>query len=475
MRVISVSLQNFASYKSLNFNFLEQGLTLIQGATGSGKSTLCDAIPWTVFGVTAKNGAVTEVLSWPGDKITKSAVHLEVRDTAMVIKRSRGPKPKDNDLYYMEIGGSIVRGKDLIDTQKLINSALGLDADLYLAGSYYHEFSQTAQFFTTTAKNRRSICEQIVDLTLAKTLQTKLSDKYKNTKNQITKLQAQSDTLMAAIKSLTWVQQSETLKASNWEATTVQQKRDVAAHYDRFEKNRKHTVSKKCNSCGTMLEHPREVVDESENPYTARLAELEVAVNPHTGGVKDYSDEINAKQQEFNDKAAEIEANQHTSDDIELLQQVVADFRSASITRTIQQIEAKTNQLLTDHFDAEIRVEFTVEDNDKLDVTIQKDGNTCAYTQLSKGQRCLLKLAFGVAVMQEVANHHGIKFHQVFFDESLDGLDDQMKSKALRLFETIAQEYGSVFLVEHSTELKALINSSYHVSLTNEGSKIEKA
>jgi len=58
VKILSCVLENFASYERLEFDFSPQGLTLIEGPTGSGKSTLCDAIPWILFGRTAKDGAL---------------------------------------------------------------------------------------------------------------------------------------------------------------------------------------------------------------------------------------------------------------------------------------------------------------------------------------------------------------------------------------------------------------------------------
>lgn len=46
--------KNFASFRELEFDFSNKGLTLIAGPTGSGKSTLLDAPSWCLFGVTSK-------------------------------------------------------------------------------------------------------------------------------------------------------------------------------------------------------------------------------------------------------------------------------------------------------------------------------------------------------------------------------------------------------------------------------------
>lgn len=469
MRILSISAQNFVSYKRIDFDFQNQGFTLIHGATGSGKSTLCDLIPWVLYGKTAKGGTVSEVLTWPGSEVTSATL---IMADGYSYTRTRGSQPKDNDLIIND-GERIYRGKDLLDTQKLINQELGMDYDLYLASSYYHEFSQTAQFFTTTAKNRRAICEQLVDLSLPKTLQVKAFEDWRTLVKQQTSLEQSIQGIAGKVSLLQRLQVSENTKAETWNQTHKANIEIAGRQYEAFEKNRKKTISKKCNYCNTVLQKPHEVIDTSENPFSNRLLDLEAASNPYTGTVKDYSTEITAQQSE--ETKLSIDLAQINSDitDLDILSGVITSFRMMSIENTIKDVETKTNDFLSKHFDAELRIEFDVTEADKLDVSIFKDGNQASYTQLSKGQRCILKLCFATAVMQAVANHHSITPSQIFYDEALDGLDGTMKEKAFHMLETLALNHESVFVVEHSESLKALFPNSFHVTLTNEGSKIE--
>jgi DNA repair exonuclease SbcCD ATPase subunit len=476
MKILSCSLQNFASYESLEFDFSNQGLCLIEGPTGSGKSTLCDFIPWILFGKTAKNGSVDEILSWPGDKVTSGTIYFE---DGLEITRIRGPKAKDNDLYFLyenDTGTvSAQRGKDLQDTQKLINNLLGVDSDLYLAGAYFHEFSQTAQFFNTTAKNRREILEQLTDLSLAIKLHSNINENTKTLAKEVFDIQTKVKIISSNIDQLNSLQESENTRAERWEASHKKTIEHTVACYDKFEKGRKKLLSNKCGACGTVLSEPKELVDYSENPHLARLSELESEKNPHAGAVKDFTGAIKNKNDELlvlKNKENELEIKYC---DLEILEDIVSDFRSTIVRNAISYVETTTNTLLTDHFDAEIKMTMSAEDADKIQVEITKDGNKCVYNQLSKGQRQILKLCFGVAVMKCVSNNSGIKFHQVWFDEALDGLDETMKAKAFGLLNTLQLEYESIFVVEHSNELKAMFNTKYHVKLINGSSQIEKA
>lgn len=486
----------------MTFGYKDQGLTLIQGPTGSGKSTLCDAIPWILFGKTAKGGAVDEIKSWGTDDVTKGEVLIDLKGQLFAVARVRG-KAKDNDLYFSYDGGPTQRGKDLNDTQRLINSILGINYELYLSGAYFHEFSQTAQFFITTAKNRRLMCEQIVDLSLAVKLAAALKERDKAiVSNQLYVDQEIRDTEFK-LDHLKRSETSEQNKALEWNKAHATRKEDLQAKHASFSIRKSKSIadleqrletdlmrdqeSPKCSACGAIktkkhnntahiIEKYNELIElekSRENTYLQILSDIEKETNPFSNEVHDFSNEI----AELSAVLIKLEKDKKLWStealDTELLKDVVDSFRSLSIKNTIQDVEDRTNELLATHFDSECKVYFTIEDSDKLDVTILKDGNECVYTQLSKGQRQLLKLCFGVSMMQSVSNHHGIKFHEVFFDEAFDGLDEQMKTKAYGLLSTIGQEYESVFVVEHSSELRALFPKSFTVQLVNGESQIE--
>ena len=465
MRVISCELRNFASYAQLDFDFTNQGLTLIQGPTGAGKSTLCDAIPWILFGHTAKGGKVDEICSWNSKGPTTGTIRL---DSGVTIARSRSP----SDLICIDNDGIRHRGRDLADTQKIINSLLGFDCEQYLSGAYFHEFSQPAQFFTTTAKNRRQICEQLVDLSMAKKLQINASDKRKLLDKARAERQSDIRVLEASLASLRRVQELESTKSQRWIAEHDKTIAYVTSTYDKFENSRKRTISNVCRECGTVLAHPHDVIDESINPHLGRLEALLKEENPHSSAVRDYSGEIDlgAKNIEAN-KALRDKYSQEIAD-LEILLSAVETFRSALIDNTVCFIECEANRLLTNYFDAEIRISLEPEAADRLNVVITKDGNAASFTQLSKGQRQLLKLCFGVAVMSSVENHLGVHFDQIFFDEALDGFDEVFKTKAYRLLESLAVVHESVFVVEHSEGLKSMFPNAWSVSLVNGHSEI---
>lgn len=562
MKILSCQVHNFASYKQLEFDFSGQGLTLIAGPTGSGKSTLCDVLPWVLFGKTAKGGSVDEVRTWGEMGITTGVLNIQVRQDTATITRLRGNA--GHDLSYRVNNGEPIRGKDLTDTQRLLNQYIGSDFDLYLSGAYFHEFSDTAQFFTTTAKNRRQLTEQLVDLTLAVELAERTSSYKKEVKNKLQELHNELNVKTGVMKSVEASLASDKQMQSKWEANKkvkleeLKSKRDdyMSYHAKRTaealkehekqqtvledelleiekslvpepdllfyrasltEEKKQHDALKdrKCPTCGGNLNRDREVIllkrgheltqkelsndnkkkllnlkirelsrhneaknnmtEVDENPYVKQLESLILDENPHTSNVRRRSHEFAEILEEIRSVNAHLGDFNTELKDLELLTDVIDSFRSVLIRNTVLDLETSTNKIIRAYFDAEIQVKFELSDVDKLDVNIWKDGNQCVFTQLSKGQRQLLKLAFSVSVMKCVTNHHGISFNAIFFDEALDGLDDVLKVKAYDLLQQLSSEHESVFVVEHNESLKTMFPNRFDVRLTDEGSKLAKA
>lgn len=545
---------NFGSYESLNIDFTNQGLTLISGPTGSGKSTLCDIIPWILFGRTAKDGAVDEIRPWNCKDTTKGTLLL---DNATIV-RTRAP----NDLYILRPGGEPIRGKDLSDTQKIINDFIGLDLEAYLLSSYFHEFSSISSFFTTTAKNRRQITEQIVDLSMAKKIQEAGAEYRKNLTAELDKLASEEKALNGLIQQSSNHIVALMKKSHDWndsQAKAIKDAKLAVENYDSDKQKRLKAIQKQyvndyaeleeekislelsthpvevlkradlelrrrkdglkdtlCPTCGNHLDTtPRMLLAKDEAAYNlqlqnndqaqAQLTKLEKKLVVLKGSLKPRLDREEQHLNSTSDhlKALEAQTNPyidmilkltqesqtliHTQkemalnlnlvsqelSDLKLLVKVVDEFRSTLITNTLEQVETTTNKYLESHFDAEIKVKFVAEQADKIEVEVYKDGNLASFTQLSKGQRQLLKLTFAVSIMKAVSNLRGVSLNTAFLDEGLDGFDSDLKIKAFGLLQELALTTESVFVVEHSQDLKLLFSNSINVVNSNGKSTVE--
>lgn len=179
------TVKNFASYQDCTFDFSDLCLALISGPTGSGKSTLADFIPWILWGVTSKGGSVEEIRSWQCKEPTTGILDVEVDGVTIQVIRIRG-SASQNDLYWHDFApGPAIRGKDLADTQKLLNQRLGMDSDGFLISSYFSQFSESDKFFTAKPKDRRDTLERISDLSTPVKLSEAASEARKLTKKEL--------------------------------------------------------------------------------------------------------------------------------------------------------------------------------------------------------------------------------------------------------------------------------------------------
>ena len=98
MEFKSLVINNFLSYKEAIIEF-KKGLYLISGwnndkntANASGKTSIVDALCWTLFGETPRKISVNGVINWKEQKECKCSVKIKKSNNEiMVIERSRKP------------------------------------------------------------------------------------------------------------------------------------------------------------------------------------------------------------------------------------------------------------------------------------------------------------------------------------------------------------------------------------------------
>lgn len=246
MRLLSCEIHNFGSYKHLEIDFEKSGLTLVQGKTGSGKSTLADMPCWILYGCTAKNGSVDEVRSWQSpDKPTSGILAIETSTGIVTVHRIRG-KPSQNDLWYIdnnESDRSHHRGKDINETQKLLEARLGVSWELYITSSYFHEFSPTGLFFTSKAKDKRSIFEKIVNLSFPTKLSEISSSARKITKKTLQEREATSERIKGRIEQLLLFISDSEINRNTWTMMQNNILQSLKIKRDKYEKEKQDKIS----------------------------------------------------------------------------------------------------------------------------------------------------------------------------------------------------------------------------------------
>ena len=606
MKLLCGRYENFGSYKELSMNFSDAGLALISGPTGSGKSTVMDAPSWCLFGITSKGGAVDEVRSWLSDAPTVGVQVVETRTGNIEVTRIRGTA-SDNDLFWLEARSDEPhRGKDLNETQKLLEARLGVSAKLWLVAVYLSQFSDVGSFFVAKAKERRTILEEVADLSLAVRLGDAASKRRKGAKEQVETYAREGAAFSGQILQLERILRDLDEKCRAWENAHIDEvtrlhkaaaefkdrrtsrlneivdelealdqpivERSVipvaqgklALERDKLDMDAAALARDQAKLSGlqvqldmTTKEYNKFVqpaakicpacLGPSDNPNRQKhLVELSHSLAALGGSMSDLADNVRrreaelvvqrkelrqkqdaqrtkeienegninsfeSRQNEYRQleeatNAAEIQlqsaqalvnphnpgpdkarlhkarmlATENTRLQATAEQEVVClnqlydlsvTLRGRLLDQAVSQLERATNEKLERHFDARIRVEFVI-DEDKVDVVLQRDGYECSFRQLSGGERCMLKLAFGISLMQAAADRNETHFDVVFLDEPLAGLDEDLKVKAFGLFQELAADRSSVFVIEHAEGFKSMFQTVYLASSEGDGSRL---
>lgn len=555
MKILKCKAQNFGSYKNVEFDFESAGLSLIYGPTGSGKSTLQDLVPWALYGVTSKDGLADDVRNWSGNEPTLVSIDVRLQSKTITVTRIRG-ESNQNDLYWTE-GGSKLRGKDLNDTQKLLDTTLGVNAETYCTMSCFNEFSSAGQFFLAKAKERRLLFERIAFLDLPVLLAEKSALKKKEVKKDIEEAKKE---LAKALGKLEQLQESKIASETylaNWNTAQNNTVEDLKLKSKFFDKEKKSKVealktksfrfeadkktkteelvdrldaidqkidrttdfdnkieeantrllasNRMCPTCkrpntGSKLIEDAEKAKKLNTQYLDKFSEISQKIkeiqrtkNPYTGLItitedsqNHYEAQIESAKTQANPfivQLQDISANllkavsnklvieakigglEYKHHALTRIYDLSFQLRKVMMRKVVNRIELDVNHYLTEYFDSEFSVNFNLDDGDNLDLDIKKNGHICSYSQLSKGQRQLLRLSFSVAVMKASADNAGADLNLLMFDEATDGCDNDIKIKSFRLFEQLSLTYPSVLVIDHSEELKSMFSSRYRVEM----------
>lgn len=478
-----INIKNFTSYKDLNVTLEGQGLTLITGENGSGKSTLCDALPWILFGKTSKAVSTTDVVSWGSKEPTQGTVTIE----DLTIYRTRGFKPKDNDLYFTINGSTPTRGKDITDTQKLIDMHLGYNYQGFILSCYIHEFSIANTFFSATPKQRKDILDQLVDVTELENIKKALELDKKTTnklKDEATAKYSKKE------YELSYLLDAKT-KAGTYQATADAEKKRLKAKIkakDADFNNEIKTIQaaikdlqgENCKACGAPANATNLIIlKDLLNQTRTNKTEVEHFKNilKRYDSAPPTFNEADLVKAEASIQVARTEVNSLSTefDDLETLQDCIKSCRGQLTVAAIQNLEEGTNALLAEFFDAELSVSLLIDTiEDKVEAVIKNSAYDCSFEQLSKGQRQILKFCFSLTAARLVQRAKGIKPTALYLDEVMDGLSENTKDKSFRLLRSLESEYSSIFVVEHSLELKAKFDNVWTVTNTNGQSELDE-
>lgn len=296
MKILSAEGVNFQSYPEIKFDYADLGLSLVSGATGGGKSSLLDLPAWGLYGITSKDLSADDVRSWEATGATVATTRVQVGADLLEVTRTRG-KPAQNDLYWTENGGEPKRGKDMIETQKFLEDRLGVSSELFLIGSYMHQFSRADSFFIAKAKERREVMEKIADQAFPIKLAARTSEARKAAKRDHERLEADHERQSGRLAALKDGRERTEASLVNWNTMRVIKLDGLEEKFSNFAADTKAEV----NRLVTRLEELDQIAKPASE-YEAREAQLKTQL----GAMKTVSFRHREATSELSDLDAEV-------------------------------------------------------------------------------------------------------------------------------------------------------------------------
>lgn len=175
MKLHRVVLKNFRSHEDVEFIPAQEGITSINGPTGSGKSSIIDGVSWCLFGVrpqgvpnfgSLKRSAVLD------DKDAETRVLVDFSVAGRTLRAERWFKGKGSRVYCElkeNTGGSweVIAGPAVKDAESAVRTVVQMTSQGFFTAVMVRQKS-VDDIVTASAKERGEIIEKLTGLSAIK-------------------------------------------------------------------------------------------------------------------------------------------------------------------------------------------------------------------------------------------------------------------------------------------------------------------
>ena len=190
MRPVRIELKGFTAYRDaqvLPFEHLD--LFAVTGPTGSGKSSLLDAMTYALFGKVARVGVQASHLIAQGQPRLSVMFDFDVDSQRYRVTRSTGRRAAQTTVRLERWQGgqwvSFGEGADRVrEATALIKELIGLDFQAFTRSVLLPQ-GQFQEFLVGDAKDRRDILTELLDLKLFERMATKAGERAREAKGAV--------------------------------------------------------------------------------------------------------------------------------------------------------------------------------------------------------------------------------------------------------------------------------------------------
>ena len=189
MKPLHLTLRGFTAFRqTTDLDFADLELFALVGPTGSGKSSLLDAMTFALYGETARLGATgLDALISQGERTLSVALTFEAGGQTYRVTRTRGRKQADNEVRLDRLdpdgewtGLSSGSQKDIAQR---IEDVVGLDFDTFTRCVMLPQ-GQFAALLHGKARQRQELLGELTGMGRVQQMQTFAADQVKDFKHQ---------------------------------------------------------------------------------------------------------------------------------------------------------------------------------------------------------------------------------------------------------------------------------------------------
>ena len=177
-------------------NFTENSTNLIIGSNGAGKSTVLDALTFSLFGKAFRKINKPQLLNSVNEKDCRVEVEFSIGSTEWKI--IRGIKPAVFEIWRDDT--SLDQSASAVDQQKwLEQNVLKMNyksfTQIVILGS-----STFVPFMQLSASNRRDVIEDLLDIRIFSTMNTVIKEKIRSIREEVKVLELKKESLLDKVQ-----------------------------------------------------------------------------------------------------------------------------------------------------------------------------------------------------------------------------------------------------------------------------------
>lgn len=287
--VLSVSMFRFNLYKTESTIKFKKKFTSIEGPTGSGKTSILDAMTFALYGKntrTEEHAKIEDIVDAGGYALVefeKNGEHYRVK---------RGRETDGTSFVELKINGKRFSGNIKAINPEIIR-IVGMDYDAFIASSIIRQ-KEITLFSTLTPARRLERLQSLFHLKVFEKALDKAKDDKKRIENEITNLKGEIDGIGRAVNGEKELRES--IESNKMELISLIKKRTDANEILDAMKTRVDASREERKNL-EIQEERKSQIESSIDDIEARVTRISIEINDLNTQIKQSTDKLPSKEE----------------------------------------------------------------------------------------------------------------------------------------------------------------------------------